>query len=165
MATNITVLDRAIQNAVLWLNEIQNELQWEDREIVYKGTKAVLQTIRDRLPYEELFHFSANLPMIMKGMMMEDFNPVLNRKERIKSVEEFYESIQEYYDHQKRDIISGKKIASGVIRALFNRIGKGEMQKVADNMPLNLKVLFQREYESVPLEAINQSDKMKIASG
>jgi uncharacterized protein (DUF2267 family) len=55
VSTNISSLDRAVQNAVLWLNDIQTELQWEDKEVVYKATKAVLQAIRDRLPYEELF--------------------------------------------------------------------------------------------------------------
>jgi uncharacterized protein (DUF2267 family) len=75
LSTNIQSIDRAVQIAVLWLNDIQNELEWEDKGTVYKATKAVLQTIRDRLTLEEMFHFSANLPTILKGMFFEGYNP------------------------------------------------------------------------------------------
>jgi uncharacterized protein (DUF2267 family) len=148
LATNITSLDRAVQNAVLWLNDIQAELGWEDRDVIYKATKAVLQTIRDRLPYEELFHLSSNLPMVFKGMLFDGYDTAESKKEKVKTVTDFYEQIQTHYDPTDRDIISGQQATFGVINVLFNRIGEGEMRKVADNMPLKLKPLF--EHRVIP---------------
>jgi uncharacterized protein (DUF2267 family) len=39
--------------------DIRDELGWEDDERVYDATKAVLHTIRDRLPVEEAMKFQA----------------------------------------------------------------------------------------------------------
>jgi uncharacterized protein (DUF2267 family) len=164
VSTNISSLDRAVQNAVLWLNDIQTELQWEDKEVVYKATKAVLQAIRDRLPYEELFHFSANLPIILKGMLFEGYNPPESKKEKIKTLQEFYEQIQNYYDPRRRDLISASEAAGGVINTLFNRIGEGEMNKVADTMPRHLKPLFQ-QHTNKPFSAeiLNRYGEIQVS--
>jgi uncharacterized protein (DUF2267 family) len=153
VATNILSLDRAVQNSVLWLNDFQKELGWEDRETVYLATRAVLQTIRDRLPIVELFHFSTNLPMVLKGMLFEGYDPSENKKEKIRTLQKFYERIQTHYDPSQRDIISGQQAAFGVINVLFKRIGEGEMHKVADNMPLKLKPLFKQRSEPFSLQA------------
>ncbi len=155
MSTNILSLDRAVQNTILWLNEIQTQLQWEDRDTVYKATKAVLQTIRDLLPYEELFHFSANLPMVMKGMMFDGFNPIKDKKEKVKTEVEFYNQVQTYYDSQRRDLISGKEATMGVVNMLIDRVGEGEMKKVADNMPLKLKPLFRQRTKEFSMETVS----------
>jgi uncharacterized protein (DUF2267 family) len=130
--------------------------------MVYKATKAVLQTIRDRLPCEELFHFSANLPMIMKGMLIDSYDPIKDKKEKIKTEEEFYDHVQDYYDSQRRDIISAKEATSGVINTLFNRIGEGEMQKVADTMPLKLKPLFRQKSKPFSMKPISDREKLKV---
>jgi uncharacterized protein (DUF2267 family) len=89
-------------------------LNWENRDTIYKATKAVLQTIRDRLPFEEVVHFSANLPMIMTGMLMDGYD-VRDKPLKMRSVEEFYEYTQQYYDAQRRDIINASEVARGVI--------------------------------------------------
>ena len=128
VSTNILSLDRAIQNTILWLKDIQEELQWENRDTVYKATKAVLQTTRDRLPFEEVVHFSANLPLIMKGMLMDDYD-LKDKPLKMRSVEEFYEYVQQYYDAQRRDIINSRDAAQAVINVLNKRMGGGEMQK------------------------------------
>lgn len=87
-------LDRAIYNTIAWIEDIQRELGWESRETTYKATKAVLQAIRDRLPFEEVVHLCANLPLVMKGMLMDayDYKP---KPERIRSIEEFDDLVQQ----------------------------------------------------------------------
>jgi uncharacterized protein (DUF2267 family) len=142
VSTNILSLDRAIQNTIQWLNDIQNELGWDNRDSVYKATKAVLQTIRDRLPVEEVVHFTANLPLVMKGMLMDGYD-LKDKPVRMQSVEEFYEYIQQYYDWQRRETIETEKAARAVITVLNRRMGGGEMRKVAANMPEKIKRLFE----------------------
>jgi uncharacterized protein (DUF2267 family) len=142
VSTNILSLDRAIQNTIQWLNDIQNELGWDKRDSVYKATKAVLQTIRDRLPVEEVVHFTANLPLVMKGMLMDGYD-LKDKPVRMRSVEEFYEYIQQYYDWQRRETIETEKAARAVITVLNRRMGGGEMRKVAANLPEKIKRLFE----------------------
>ena len=142
MSTNILSLDRAIQNAIQWLNDIQNELGWDNRDSVYKATKAVLQTIRDRLPVEEVVHLTANLPLVMKGMLMDGYD-LKDKPVKMRSVEEFYEYIQQYYDWQRRETIETEKVARAVITVLNRRMRGGEMRKVAANLPEKIKRLFE----------------------
>ncbi len=142
VSTNILSLDRAIQNTIQWLNDIQTELGVDNRDKAYKATKAVLQTIRDRLPVEEVMHLTANLPLVMKGMLMDGYD-LKEKPLRIRSVEEFYEYIQQYYDWQRRETIEAEKATRAVIAVLNRRMGGGEMQKVAANMPEKIRRLFE----------------------
>jgi uncharacterized protein (DUF2267 family) len=144
MSTNISSLDRAIQNAILWLKDIQDELKWDDKEKVYKATKATLQAMRDRLPIEEIVHLLANLPMVMKGMMMDSYD-YQQKPVRMRTIEDFYSCVQDYYDAQRRDIINPETVTHAVIMTLQRRIGEGEISKIAANMPAELKSLFQIE--------------------
>ena len=134
-------LDRAVQTTVLWLNDIQEQLGWDNKDNVYKATKAVLQTIRDRISFEEVVHLSANLPMIMKGMMMDGYD-MANKPLKIRMLEEFYEQIQQNYDGQRRDIVNASQAAKVVIRVLRDRMGGGEMAKICSAMPKEIRQLF-----------------------
>lgn len=149
VSTNILSLDRAISNAVQWIDDIQNELGWEGRDKVYQATKAVLQSIRDRLPVEEVIHLSANLPLIMKGMMIEGYS-LKNKPERIRSLEEFLELVQANYDASMRDIINPEDATIVVLRVLNRRMGGGEMCKVAANMPEKIRRLFKEAGIEIP---------------
>jgi uncharacterized protein (DUF2267 family) len=149
VSTNILSLDRAISNAVQWIDDIQDELGWESRDDVYHATKAVLQSIRDRLPIEEVIHLSANLPLIMKGMMMDGYD-LKNRPERIRDVEGFLEYVQANYDASTRDIISSEDATIAVIKVLNTRMGGGEMRKVAATMPEKIRRLFKVAGVEIP---------------
>ncbi len=158
MSTNILPLDRAVQNTVLWLNDIQDELGWDNRETVYKATKAVLQATRDRLSIEELVHFSANLPLVFKGMLLDGYD-YKDKPTRMHSVEEFDEYVQQYYDSTRRDILNSEDATKAVVRVLNRRMGGGEMQKVAANIPEKIRRLFQTE---TPGEVAVGSEEVEV---
>jgi uncharacterized protein (DUF2267 family) len=149
MSTNIVSLDRAISNTIQWLDDIQDELGWESRDDTYKAAKAVLQSIRDRLPVEEVVHLSANLPMVMKGMMMDGYD-LKNKPARIRGLEDFLELVQVNYDASMRDIISPEDAVIAVVAVLDRRMGGGEMRKVAANMPEKVRRLFEAAGVKMP---------------
>ena len=142
LSTNIIPLDRAINNAISWIEDIQTELSWENRETTYKATKAVLQALRDRLPFEEVVHLCSNLPLIMKGMLMDayDYKPKL---EKLRSIEEFDDLVQQYYDKTRRDLVYSEDAATAVVKVLNRRMNGGEMRKVAATLPEVVKRLFE----------------------
>ncbi len=149
MSTNIVSLDRAIQNTIQWLGDIHEELGWDSRDDTYRATKAVLQSIRDRLPIEEVVHFSANLPLIMKGMMVDGYD-LRNKPARIRDLEGFLEYVQANYDVSMRDVIDPEDATIAVIGVLNKRMGGGEMSKVAANMPEKIRRLFREAGVEVP---------------
>ncbi len=150
-------LDRAINNTIHWLNDIQSELGWEDKEVVYHATKAFLQATRDRLPIEETAHLSANLPLIMKGMLMDGYH-YKEKPSTIRTEEEFYEYIQQYYNAQRRDIINPKDVVRAVVNVFSRRMGGGEMQKVAANLPERIRRLFESAIINEDLSAVTEND-------
>jgi uncharacterized protein (DUF2267 family) len=134
-------LDRAIQTAMQWLTDIEAELNWENRDKCYHATKAVLQAIRDRLPVEEVVHFCANLPLIMKGMMLDGYD-LKNKPLRIRSEDEFFELVQQYFDASRRDVVDAEEATEAVARVLNRRMG-GEMTKAASILPEKIRRLFE----------------------
>ena len=149
MSTNILALDRAINHTVEWVDDIQDGMGWESKDKTYQATKAVLQSIRDRLPIEEVVHLSANLPLIMKGMMMDGYS-LKNKPERIRDIEGFLEYVQANYDASMRDIINPEDAVITVVNVLNSHMGGGEMRKVAANMPQQLRRLFKAAGVEVP---------------
>jgi uncharacterized protein (DUF2267 family) len=141
MSTNIVGLDRAISNTLEIMDEIQAMLGWESRDKTYQATKAVLHSIRDRLQIEEVVHFSANLPLIFKGMMMDGYS-LKDKPLRIRDLESFLEYIQVNYDASMRDIVNTEDAFTSVVGVLNKRIGGGELCKVAANMPEPIRRLF-----------------------
>lgn len=123
------------------IDAVQDELGWESKDKTYQATKAVLQSIRDRLQIEEAIHLSANLPLIMKGMMMDGYT-LKNKPERIRDLEGFLELVQVNYDASMRDIIEPEDAVVVVLKVLNSRMGGGELTKVAANMPEPIKRLF-----------------------
>lgn len=123
------------------IDAIQDELGWENKDKTYQATKAVLQSIRDRLQIEEVIHLSANLPLIMKGMMMDGYT-LKNKPERIRDLEGFLELVQVNYGASMRDIIEPEDAVVVVLNVLNSRMGGGELTKVAANMPEPIKRLF-----------------------
>jgi uncharacterized protein (DUF2267 family) len=141
LSTNISSLDRAITNAVEIIDEVQDELGWESKDKTYQATKAVLQSVRDRLQIEEVVHLSANLPLILKGMMMDGYL-LRNKPERIRDLEGFLELVQANYDSTMHDMINSEDATITVLNVLNSHIGGGEFTKVAANMPAPIQRLF-----------------------
>jgi uncharacterized protein (DUF2267 family) len=143
LPTNISALTHANDNLIVWLKDIQNELGWDSLENTYSATKAVLQAVRDRLPVEEVIHLSASLPLIMKGMLIDQYDYTV-KPAKIWTQSLFLELVEEYYNPYKRNTIHPEEVVQAVIAVLNRRMGGGEMSKVAAIMPQEIKLLFQQ---------------------
>jgi uncharacterized protein (DUF2267 family) len=152
LSANISSLDRAITNTVEIIDEVQDELGWGSKDKTYQATKAVLQSVRDRLQIEEVIHLSANLPLILKGMMMDGYT-LKNKPERIRDLEGFLELVQANYDATMHDMINPEDVTIIVLNVLNNHVGGGELCKVAANMPAPIQRLFKAAGIATPVTA------------
>ena len=75
MSTHVSAIERNIKMANIWLNELTEELQCEDKEEAWVRLGAVLQTLRDRVPVDEAADFAAQLPVLIRGFYYESWNP------------------------------------------------------------------------------------------
>jgi uncharacterized protein (DUF2267 family) len=54
--TGVESIDATLQKTHIWLNEIMEELHWNDRYKAYAVLRATLHALRDRLSVEEAAH-------------------------------------------------------------------------------------------------------------
>ena len=166
MSTGIRSLDSSLQTTMDWITEIQEELEWPDKEKVYKATKAVLQTIRDRSPFEEVLHLTAELPMVMKGMVLDGYT-LSGKPVKIRTIEEFFGYVQDRYGAGQGNIINADEACRGVINVISDKVGEGEMRKLVANMPEDLRPLFQYrtpEQTAQPSRKTTSERKLEIPS-
>lgn len=74
-ATGLTVFDETLHLTNAWLNDLMEELGWEDRHRAYLGLRLTLQALRDSLSVNESAQLAAQLPMLVRGIFFEGWHP------------------------------------------------------------------------------------------
>lgn len=67
-------IDETVEKTHLWLNEIGRELHTEPHRS-YLALRAFLHVLRDRLSTDEAAQFGAQLPMLIRGLFYEGWDP------------------------------------------------------------------------------------------
>jgi len=77
MTTGLPVFDTTVQQTNRWLGRVQAMLPDASRQDAYAAVRAVLHALRDRLPLSAVLGFSAQTPMLLRGMFLEGWRPDL----------------------------------------------------------------------------------------
>lgn len=75
MSTGLSVFDTTVQETNEWLKAVETKLPPCSRQEAYGALRAVLHVLRDRLPLEAVLGLSAQLPMLVRGFMLEGWRP------------------------------------------------------------------------------------------
>jgi len=138
MRERIAAFDRTLQKTNEWIDELDAELGWGDRQRAYIALKAVLHSLRDRLPTEEAADFAAQLPMLVRGFFFEGWKPVAPA-DRARHLDEFLAPIA------KALMWESTALAEAVARAVFDLLRRhvtaGEMEDVLGALPTELRHL------------------------
>jgi uncharacterized protein (DUF2267 family) len=133
----LETIESTTQKTHEWIARVAETAHMEKRD-AYKALRAVLQTVRDRLPLDLAVHFGAQLPMLLRGLYYEGWEP---SNVPIKmSREEFLAAVQ-------GKIVAGRVIdpletTQNVLSVVANYIGQGEMEKVMHSFPHDMQSLF-----------------------
>ena len=71
---HLDVLDHSVEGANRWINDVAGELE-SDRSEAYRALRAYLHTLRDRLPAQQNAKLAAQLPMLIRGIFWEGWQP------------------------------------------------------------------------------------------
>jgi uncharacterized protein (DUF2267 family) len=77
-ATGVTSLDHTVQETVIWLKPVEEELQLNNRQQAYNALRAVLHSLRDRIPPEVAIKLSAQFPILLRGIYYENWHAAGN---------------------------------------------------------------------------------------
>jgi uncharacterized protein (DUF2267 family) len=139
MTTGLDVFDSTVQQSNLWLKDIMNSLESDDRRLAYQGLRATLHVIRDRIGPENAVHFGAQLPMLIRGLYFEGWK-MSNKPTRTKHVKEFLDDVEKemrrYLGDYREDVVQA------VFDTIADRIDPGEVNKLIKLFPDELKPLW-----------------------
>jgi uncharacterized protein (DUF2267 family) len=115
------------------LKEIEAAYGWpkERRKQSYAALRAVLHALRDRLTVEEAAQLAAQLPMLIRGIYYEGWNPA---KVPVKmSREEYLARIHSGFPYEVTG--GAEQLSRTVLAALREHVTEGEWEDIRSSMP------------------------------
>jgi uncharacterized protein (DUF2267 family) len=143
--TGLEVFDETVHKTNAWLKEVMEALGCS-RHGAYQALRAVLHCLRDRLTIEEAAHLSAQLPMLVRGIYYEAWDPT-GKPERIRSREEFLAWIGTQL--ATAEPIDPEGADRAVLQVLENHVTLGEIRDVVATLPEDIRTLWPAQ----PLQA------------
>jgi uncharacterized protein (DUF2267 family) len=134
--TGYHAFDTTVDKTNRVLNEIEHAYGWPKarRNQSYAALRAVLHALRDRLPVEESAQLAAQLPMLLRGLYYDGWNP--SRVPVKMGRDEFEERVRAEFPF---DVDGGvEPLISTVLRALKQYGTEGEWADVRSTMPKDL---------------------------
>lgn len=136
MNTGLDTFDKTVQESNLWLKDIMDRLDTEDRHHAYSSLRAVLHALRDRIGPESAAHLGAQLPMLIRGLYYEGWDPT-NKPTKERHEEAFLGHIaRELPRAEEGDVERG---ALAVLDVLSKHVDRGAAVKIAGMFPGELR--------------------------
>ena len=137
--TGLDVFDTTVQKTHIWLNAIMQELGWEDRYKAYLGLRTTLHALRDRLPVEEAAQLAAQLPMLMRGLYYEGWDPT-GKPQKVRHREAFLTPIREHFRNDPG--VDAEQVARAVLQVLTQHVSEGDIADIKHCCPTELRALW-----------------------
>jgi uncharacterized protein (DUF2267 family) len=136
----VSTFETSLDKTNLILKDIEQSYGWskEQRNQSYLALRTVLHLLRDRLPVEESVQFAAQLPMLVRGMYFDGWDPTivpikLNR-------EDFLFEVRRNFTF---DVQGGtEQLVRNVLNALRQHVTEGEWDEVRGSLPKDLAVIM-----------------------
>lgn len=138
--TGLPVFDETVHITNTWLHEITSRLGWDDRQKGYRVLRASFHALRDRMPVTEAAQFSAQLPILLRGIFFEGWRPSV-KPTKVRSVDEFLSGLRSAFSEDSD--FDAEAAFREVISVMKLHISAGEIEDVRRTMPKELKVLWE----------------------
>lgn len=136
MTTGLDVFDTTVQETNLWLKDVMERLGTYDRHRAYSTARAVLHALRDRIGPENAAHLGAQLPMLMRGLYYEGWDPTGKPTKERHEAQFLAHVAKELSRAEEGEVEKG---VYAVLDVLSKRIDRGAAVKVAAIFPEELR--------------------------
>lgn len=136
--TGLEIFDKTLQTTHIWLNEIGERIG-PDKHRCYEALRAVLQTLRDRLPVTEAAQLSAELPLLVRGIFYEGYRPS-TQPVKLGTQDEFVTKVAERLGQIRP--MNPRDATKAVFEVLERHVSAGEIDEVRQALPRDIRVLF-----------------------
>jgi uncharacterized protein (DUF2267 family) len=133
----IQSLENSLLKTRAWVDRIAQLGSLEPHD-AYKALRAVLQTLRDRLPTPESAHLAAQLPTVLRGLYFEGWDPASTPVKMHRA---------EFLDAVGRRLAPGRfldpeQLTRQVLKAASEHLSPGELEKARNCLPADLHCLW-----------------------
>ena len=133
-----TAITQTTDKTNRWLNELADELNWDEPDMTFKALRAVLQQLRDRLPVNESAQLASQLPMLIRGAYYENWDPVEGRASV--DAETFVNRVATAFPNDLT--IDPREVTVAVFRVLASHVTPGEIEDVRACLPNDFQELW-----------------------
>ncbi len=135
----LEIIDHSAHITHEWINELAERLDWSSKQSALRLLRTVLHIVRDHLLTDELAQFSAQLPLLVRGMLFEGWvpkrTPIKERSaaEFVAAVEDQMGGAQDY---------RGSEDIKYVFELLNARLSMGEIEDVRASLPSDIRAYW-----------------------
>lgn len=136
--TTVAPFESTVHTSNVWLRQIMDEMEWTDHQRAYHALRAVLHSLRDLLTLEEVVDLGAQLPMLVRGLFYEGWNP--SRPVRRHKHDVFLDRIRTAFSHDPD--VHPEAVAWAVLKTLQNHVSAGEIRDILHVLPEPMRSLW-----------------------
>ena len=136
--TRLAVFDRSLEKTGVILDEIKEGLGTASAEEAYMALRATLHALRDRLTVNEAVQLGAQLPLVLKGVYYDGWQPA-KTPHATRRAEEFLAEVAAQFHWHPRDAESMVRTTLAVVA---RHVSEGEMLQVKRSLPKDIQTLL-----------------------
>jgi uncharacterized protein (DUF2267 family) len=131
-----SVFAQTVQETQIWLKEVMNGGALTDEHRAYAALRAVMHHLRDRLPVDQAADLGAQLPMLVRGIYYEGWDPS-GTPTKDRKREDFIEAVRANLSgHPEIDPEIAIRQVFGV---LSRHVTAGEIRDVISDLPQSVR--------------------------
>jgi uncharacterized protein (DUF2267 family) len=115
------------------------ELNTDDRHRAYLALSSVLHALRDRLPAGEAIDLGAQLPMLIRGLYYEGWDPGCQPIKH--NLDSFLQYIRDHFRAEPQ--LDAECIARSVFKVIAKQVDQGEIRDIKNILPKDLRQLWE----------------------
>ncbi|WP_299647850.1 DUF2267 domain-containing protein [uncultured Tateyamaria sp.] len=132
----LEVIDQTVHLTHEWINELAERVGYSSKRSALRLLRTVLQILRDRVPQDEMAQFSAQLPLLVRGVMFEGWQPKLVPKTALVFQKHVITEMQDTSEFR------GPEDTKYVFDLLNARISRGEVEDMRACLPQDIRAYW-----------------------
>lgn len=132
-------ISHTVQQTQEWLKEVRDNAGLSDETEALAVLRAVLHQLRDRLTIAETTQLAAGLPMLVRGIFYEGWQPAHVPDKSVKSQQDFIDGVDRRLQPYRHDPETMVRI---VFVILAHHLDPGEISDVIGQLPDGQKELW-----------------------
>lgn len=145
-ATVHGLFQETLDKTAYMIGEVMKEGGWSDPRHAYLALKVTLHALRDRLPVDEAAQLGAQLPLLVKGMYYEEWDPS-DKPLKERHLVDFLAHVKKALRYDPE--MEAERVVRAVFAVLTKHVTSGEVKDVMLSLPGDLRDLWPHLPEAV----------------